>query len=66
MVITDLTLPGADGPQLIEKLRAKKAGLPGLIASGYPYEPQMKGVGFLQKPFLPQMLAEEISKLLNR
>jgi hypothetical protein len=37
-----------------------------LIASGYPYEPQLKGVGFLLKPFLPQMLAEHIESVLKR
>ena len=66
MVITDLTLPGANGAELIEKLRVKNPVLPGIIASGYPYEPQLAGVGFLQKPFLPQMLAEQIASALKR
>ena len=66
MVITDLTLPGANGAQLIERMRAKNSTLPGLIASGYPYEPQMEGVGFLLKPFLPQMLVDHIDSVLKR
>ncbi len=66
LVITDLTLPGANGAQLLESMRAKNPKLPGMIASGYPYVPQLKGVEFLQKPFLPQMLAEQIAKVLKR
>jgi two-component system, cell cycle sensor histidine kinase and response regulator CckA len=65
MVVTDLTLPGMNGAELLAKMRAKNAALPALISSGYPYEPQLKGVGFLLKPFLPQMLAEQITKAMK-
>ena len=65
MVITDLTLPGANGAQLLESIRAKNPTIPGLIASGYPYEPQLKGVSFLLKPFIPQMLVEHIESVLK-
>ena len=66
LVITDLTLPGMTGAELLEHIRAKNPGVPGMISSGYPYEPQLRGVTFLQKPFLPQMLAEQIQSLLKR
>ena len=65
MVITDLTLPGANGAELIAHMRVKNPTLPALITSGYPYEPQLKGVGFLLKPFLPKMLVEHIAKALK-
>ncbi|MEO5926006.1 MAG: response regulator [Bryobacteraceae bacterium] len=65
MVITDLTLPGMNGAALLEKMREKNATIPALISSGYPYEPQLKGVGFLLKPFLPQMLLEQIAATLK-
>lgn len=65
MVITDLTLPGASGAEFLAHMRIKNPKLPGLITSGYPYEPQLKGVGFLLKPFLPTMLVEHISKALK-
>ncbi len=65
MVITDLTLPGMNGAELLEKMRAKNTTIPALISSGYPYEPKLKGVGFLLKPFLPQMLADEIAAALK-
>ncbi len=65
MVVTDLTLPGANGADLIARLRTKNPALPALISSGYPYEPQLPGVEFLLKPFLPQMLAEHIARVLK-
>ncbi len=49
-MITDLTLPKMNGEELLGKIRALNAAIPALIASGYPYEPQLTGVGFLQKP----------------
>ncbi len=65
MVITDLSLPAFDGEELIERMRQIRAGLPAIITSGYPYQPRGSGIGFLQKPFLPQMLVEAIEKVLE-
>ena len=65
MAITDLSLPSMNGEELIERMRQLRPGLPAIITSGYPYVPRAAGVGFLQKPFLPQMLAEAIEKALK-
>lgn len=65
LVISDLTLPDIKGEELIAELRKTKPSLPALITSGYPYEPQLHRVGFLQKPFLPPALAQAIEKLLK-
>jgi DNA-binding NtrC family response regulator len=65
MVITDLSLPGFDGEELIERMRQIRTGLPAIITSGYPYQPRGSGIGFLQKPFLPQMLVEAVEKVLK-
>ncbi|MEI9813793.1 MAG: hypothetical protein WDO18_14610 [Acidobacteriota bacterium] len=43
-------MPKMNGEELLGKIRALNAAIPALIASGYPYEPQLTGVGFLQKP----------------
>jgi DNA-binding NtrC family response regulator len=64
LVLTDLTLPGMSGEQMIERMRALQPRMRAIIVSGYPYEPQHKRTGFLQKPFLPKMLAELIEKML--
>jgi DNA-binding NtrC family response regulator len=65
MAITDLSLPTLTGEELIEQMRQIRPGLPAIITSGYPYVPRAAGVGFLQKPFLPQMLAEAVEKALK-
>ena len=65
LVLTDLTLPGISGDQMIAQMRAHRPNLRAIVASGYPYEPESKRTGFLQKPFLPKMLAELIEKMLK-
>ena len=65
LVVTDLTLPGMSGEELIERIRAVSPGLPAIIASGYPYQPRMQGVEFLQKPFLPKALLDLIQRMLS-
>jgi len=65
LVLTDLKLPGMGGDQMLSQMRALEPRLRAIISSGYPYEPEGKGTGFLQKPFLPKMLAELIEKMLK-
>ena len=65
MAISDLSLSEMSGEDLIGKMRALRPRLPAIITSGYPYQPQAAGIGFLQKPFLPQTLAEAIEKALK-
>ena len=66
LAITDLSLPALNGEDLIERLRQLRPGLPAIITSGYPYQPRASGIGFLQKPFLPQMLADAVAAALAR
>jgi DNA-binding NtrC family response regulator len=66
MAITDLSLPSLNGEELVERLRQIRPGLPAIITSGYPYVPRGNGIGFVQKPFLPQMLLEAVEKALKR
>ncbi len=65
MAITDLSLPSLNGEELIERMRQIRPGLPAIITSGYPYVPRGAGIGFLQKPFLPQMLVEAVENALK-
>jgi DNA-binding NtrC family response regulator len=65
MAITDLSLPSLNGEELIERMRQLRPGLPAIITSGYPYVPRAADVGFLQKPFLPQMLVDAVEKALK-
>ena len=65
LLITDLTLPGMNGEDLVERATEKVPHLRSIITSGYPYQPRTPGVAFLQKPFLPKMLAETIERILR-
>ncbi len=62
LVLTDLTLPGMNGEDMIEQMRARRAGLAAIVSSGYPHHPRSKHTEFLQKPFVPKMLADLIAK----
>jgi CheY-like chemotaxis protein len=65
LVLTDLTLPGMSGDEMLTHMRALQPKLKAIVASGYPYQPKNKRTGFIQKPFLPKMLADEVAKVLN-
>ena len=65
LVLTDLTLPGINGEEMLERMRLRHSGLRAIVSSGYPHHPRSKHTGFLQKPFVPKMLAEMIEKKLK-
>jgi DNA-binding NtrC family response regulator len=69
-VITDFTMPGMNGIDLIAHCRATVPGLPAVLFSGLvtpetlalaPVRPDV----FIRKPFLPQKFAEEVKALLE-
>ncbi len=64
-VVTDLILPVMGGEEFLKRVRALRPGMPALISSGYPYEPQTPTTGFLQKPYLPAMLAQELERIMR-
>jgi two-component system cell cycle sensor histidine kinase/response regulator CckA len=65
LVMTDLSLPGMNGEQMIDRMRARSPRLRAIVSSGYPYVARSKLTGFLQKPFVPTMLAEMIQRMLK-
>jgi DNA-binding response OmpR family regulator len=65
LLITDLSLPDMSGDELMTRSRLRVPNLRAIIASGYPYEPRVAGVEFLQKPFLPNLLAEAVKRVLK-
>ena len=67
-VLTDLTLPGINGEELVDRIRVLNPRLPAIISSGYPYEPKPSKARtvFLQKPYLPQMLVEAVQGILGK
>ena len=72
LVIADLGMPDISGEALVHRIFEIHPGARILICSGTPFyvsslpAPLAARVAFLQKPFLPKMLADEIEKLLAR
>ena len=74
LVITDLTLPGIDGFELIRRLRESPSTcqIPAMCLSGHggrAHEARAKTVGcdrILEKPCLPKTLVEAAHALLRR
>jgi DNA-binding NtrC family response regulator len=64
-ILTDLKLPGMSGEEMLERMRALRPGLRALVSSGHPFQPTSPDTGFLQKPYLPAMLVEEIKRILR-
>jgi DNA-binding NtrC family response regulator len=71
LVIADLSMPDMPGEELVRRIVECDRDVRVLICSGYPFDiaslPAAHGgrVGFLQKPFVPKMLAEAVENLLN-
>jgi two-component system, cell cycle sensor histidine kinase and response regulator CckA len=72
-LITDVSMPGMSGVELVERLRQAGHALPVLLVSGYADELQSGGslgargdVAFLAKPFSRDRLTAEVERLLRR
>lgn len=72
VAVVDLTLPDRPGKDLAIELARMNEELKVLVCSGYPFETEAlpadvkSRFGFLQKPFLPKMLAAAVEELLKR
>lgn len=64
LLFTDIRLPGMNGWQLAEEIRARHADVPVIYASGYAERltplPRSK---FLQKPYLPSQVLRTATEL---
>jgi len=70
-VISDFQLPGADGCEVIDYLRARTPGLPALLISGYGNwaaencaNRGMENIHHLEKPFRAEQLLHEVEALV--
>ena len=72
MLITDVMMPGLNGPNLAARLRQQNPELRVLFMSGYTddtielHGTFWRGVPLLQKPFTPSLLAERVRMALDQ
>jgi DNA-binding NtrC family response regulator len=72
LVLADLTLDDMPGEELLIRILTLRPLMPVLVCSGYPFNVEKLGtpsscrVAFLQKPFVPKMLAEAVEGLLGQ
>jgi DNA-binding response OmpR family regulator len=71
LLITDVVMPGASGPELARRLRVHRPGLRVLCMSGYPESEDRRIDGeagwtaWLQKPFTPDVLVRKVRDCLT-
>jgi two-component system cell cycle sensor histidine kinase/response regulator CckA len=72
LLLTDVIMPGLNGRELAERLRAVRPELKVLFTSGYPADAVLRlgiadsAVDFIEKPYLPDELARTIRNVLDR
>jgi CheY-like chemotaxis protein len=72
VLLTDVVMPGASGPELTEQLVAKQPSLKVIYMSGYTEDGIIHhgflepGISFLQKPFTSDTLGRKIREVLEQ
>jgi CheY-like chemotaxis protein len=71
LLITDVSMPGLTGPELVQRLPQRHAGVPVLFVSGrtdpelLERHPAAGPRSFLAKPFSPSQLIDQVQRLLG-
>jgi two-component system cell cycle sensor histidine kinase/response regulator CckA len=71
LLLTDVVMPGMNGPALAQRLVGLRPELRVLFISGYadmaiPLDRENPNVSFLSKPFQASVLAERVRQMLAR
>lgn len=71
IVVSDVVMPGMDGPTMLKELRKESPDLKIIFVSGYPNEAFQQALGeetfaFLPKPFSLPQLAAKVKEQLSR
>lgn len=71
LILSDVVMPGMDGPAMARELRETLPHIPILFMSGYAEEQLRKSIDieqvhFIPKPFSVQQLAEAVGSILNK
>jgi signal transduction histidine kinase/CheY-like chemotaxis protein len=71
LLVTDVVMPGAGGPDLFKRLHASRPALKVVYMSGYADEAVVRrgvldaGVAFIQKPFSAQTICSKVREVLD-
>jgi len=71
IVVIDMIMPGMNGRELFDQLRAIEPSLRTLVSTGYSVEGEVSDLmirgckGYIQKPFSIRVLANEIRRILD-
>jgi len=63
LLISDVEMPGLDGPALAGRLARRRPEMKVLFISGYPDCDLGPGVALLRKPFAPQSLVRKVTEI---
>ena len=72
VLLTDVVMPGASGPELTRQLLEQRPALKVIYMSGYPEEAIVQhgvlnpGIAFLHKPFTADTLGRKVREVLDR
>jgi PAS domain S-box-containing protein len=72
VILTDVVMPGASGPELTRRLIEQRPGLKVIYMSGYTEEAIVQhgvlkpGIAFLHKPFTSEALGRKLRETLDR
>ena len=66
LVVTDVTMPGGDGPDLVARLHTERPGLPTIYVSGFADRYPLESDAVLPKPFTPAQLGIRVLRALGR
>ncbi len=71
LVLSDVVMPGANGPEAVERVRVLAGPVRALFMSGYTDHAVFRsgaledGMNFIQKPFAPEALARKVREVLD-
>ncbi|WP_128892904.1 response regulator [Erythrobacter sp. HKB08] len=71
LIVSDVVMPGMDGPTMVKAIRKQRPDLPVLFMSGYAEEQLRKEIDvanmhFLAKPFSVQQIGDCVSQILRK
>ena len=69
-MVSDVVMPGMDGPAMVRALRQQRPDLPVLFMSGYAEEQLRKDIGipdmhFIAKPVSVQSIGEKVGGVMR-